>query len=185
MGPLVEHNLVANNYPLYLDVLDKKEDIEEEIEALQRAIEQPRDSLRKEDYEDSVMAQNTIIKRITQLFGDANTALGLQTAASEQSRPTSDALRSSINMLEQKLGVLLSKKGGVGARAETAEELTSSASRKDSEYVQMVAYLTLVIVVLLLCAQSAVSNEQNAYETVLLVLILVIAAYYLVVEYIL
>jgi len=235
MGPVVEHELVANNYPLYLDVLDKKEEIEEEIEALERVHKMVvsgdnvcgrckagtsadggkyaadgtclswcssqgycgatdaykvggtdcTSTIRKEDYEANAAEQNAIVRRIKILFADANKALSLQTEASERSRPTSEGLRASIGMLEKKLEDLLSKKGGVAARARTAEELSTSARRKDSEYLQMVAYLVGIIVVLLLCAQSAASSEQNVYETAILVLVLVIAAYYLVVNYIL
>ena len=180
------------NYPKTLEVLKLKEGIEEGLDELvqlneelgELTVDEGNDSL-PGAVNDILTRQNRLVSGIRRDIQLAQVKLAVQGKVGEERRATTGALLTGLKELEGRLDSAMKKKAGHAVRAETGEELETSTRRKDSEYLQLVLYLGVLIVVSLLCAQSSVSPESQSHENVIMAVVLAAVAYYLVVNYIL
>ena len=180
------------NYPKTLEVLKLKEGIEEGLDELVQLNEELGELTVDEGDESLPGAVNGILVRQNKLVGDirrdiqlAQVKLADQGKVGEERRATTGALSTGLKELEGRLDSAMKNKAGHAVRAETGEELETSIRRKDSEFLQLVLYLAILILVSLLCAQSYVTGQSQFHENVIIAVVLAAVGYYLVVNYIL
>tara|TARA_Y100000389_G_C17470954_1_gene530743 strand:+ start:2376 stop:2954 length:579 start_codon:yes stop_codon:yes gene_type:complete len=170
-------------YPRTTEVFNYINQIEEELDALSDL----QDGLQAaEDNEQALKIQG----KIGESFEEADSLINkcqieeekLASSGAEL-RKTSKSFSLSLDALQKRLNEAKDKEFGSLARQSTANELSDSQLKVNSEFLQVVVFFSILIVVALLCARSVATKDSRQYEMGLIALILALLAYYIITKF--